>query len=274
MSLAGLLGGADAVNRGCYCGPDRRGRAAAVSAADFQSPVDGGGASSLCPIRRCRALSTRDFPPVDCIIGSLAGCAISPTAPRDPAAILPLCPPPPAALACNICMVWRAVSPRRPPPSRIGPSSTTSSSCRSGPRRSTRIRTSNGPQRCSRRFSHISRSPRVYVNTSVMMVRGGQGGLWAELPTSGCPQESPRPGQPVPREPKHRSITDIARGSKSRWRPSSTRLWGSISRLLGALRSMAARWLAGRKARPSMNASKPIAEGGHQVGMRRDLRAT
>ena len=53
--------------------------------------------------------------------------------------------------------------PHRPPPSHIGPSSTTSSSCRSGPRRPTRIATWSGPGPCSRRCEpHLEES--VYVN--------------------------------------------------------------------------------------------------------------
>ena len=53
----------------------------------------------------------------------------------------------------------------------------------------------------------------VYVNNLGDEGPGaGQGGLRAESLAPGCAQENPRPGQPVPGEPKHRSITDIARG--------------------------------------------------------------
>ncbi|MET0164379.1 MAG: BBE domain-containing protein [Vicinamibacterales bacterium] len=64
-------------------------------------------------------------------------------------------------------MEWRAVSPHRPQPFPIGPSNTTSSSCRSGPTRPTRIAISSGPERCSTRCSHTLRN-RCTSTTSVM----------------------------------------------------------------------------------------------------------
>ena len=141
----------------CYCGPTDEGEQVLHPLRTFQSPVD----DSIQPMPYTALQSARDegFPSgrlhywKSGWLRDLTDGAIE--------TLMQFVPHMPSSASGVGLQQMHGVASRIAPSATafpIGPSSTTSSSCRSGQTRPTRIATSNGPVRCSRRCSHTSRS--------------------------------------------------------------------------------------------------------------------